>query len=160
MRTFNLLIITLGIIFSSCSTKHRYCALAYGPITPSIESKVLSLEKIGFSDTVVAHLSGKILGKYLIGNDTIEEHLAFSNVVLIEHASNKRYGAMSNLDGNYKLYVPASKYHLEIQFIGQNTLNIENFELESGEIIELNVSLGQGEATTCCEKYPHQQNQE
>jgi hypothetical protein len=130
------IILTLGL---SCSTTK-------GPYTYEVcvrqaadTSYIVKNEMIGIADTTTAFLKGLIIDK------DSKELLGFANVSLTDTTTNKIYGQSTDSLGQFSITLPADNYILRINYVGYQSIKQE-IELGTGEIREMNVELGQGDA--------------
>ncbi|WP_420572247.1 carboxypeptidase-like regulatory domain-containing protein [Kordia sp.] len=142
------LYITIFFLVFACSTKNRVCSLEVADI--SLQEKIPSVIKINeyfrIADTATASISGKIYGESLYSDEKFQKDdiLPFVNIALTNTETQKIVGTTTDLDGTYKITIPAATYQIEIQFIGYNLVVIENVQLGTGEILNLSANLGQG----------------
>lgn len=94
---------------------------------------------IGIADTTTALFKGQIIDK-----DT-KEMLVFANISLTDTTTNKIYGQSTDSLGQFSISLPADKYTLRINYVGYQRVKQE-IKLGTGEIREMNVELGQGDA--------------
>jgi len=143
----------IGIIIGLISfAKKNYvtCGLASGIENVNIESKIIQLKRIGIADTTIASISGKVYGKikYLNKKDTIIENLQYANIWVTDKKTDSSVGTTSNLKGEFQFNVPASKYDLNVQFIGFNNIKVKNIKIGTGDIIDFKTILEPGDGVT------------
>lgn len=146
MNSFRLLLLIL-VIFS-CSGRKNYHPQSFMPIDTNIDSEILEYQRTMIADTTLAYMSGKIQGKSIVKNDTILETLNYSNIWVKDLKTDSVIGTTSNKKGDYELIIPASRYDIEIQFIGYKNLKIENVGIGTGDIINFSCILVEGYGKT------------
>ena len=135
-------ILTIAIIMTfglSCSTMKGPYAYEICVRQEADTSLILKNEMIGIADTTTAFFQGQIIDK-----DT-KELLGFANVSLTDTTTNKIYGQATDSMGQFSITLPADNYILRINYVGYQSIKQE-VELGIGEIREMNVELGQGDA--------------
>jgi hypothetical protein len=146
-RTLTILIIIFSVGLSNCSRKPVYtCGLAYLASRTNIDSKILRLERVAIADTTIAFISGAIYGKDSSDTHVTKDTIIAANVYAINQTTGKIYGKPTDLNGNYQFQLPASTYHLKVQFIAYNTLIVRNVKFGTGDIVEFDALLGQSGA--------------
>ncbi|MBW8051444.1 MAG: carboxypeptidase-like regulatory domain-containing protein [Cytophagales bacterium] len=134
------LTITFIFLFGlGCSTTKGQYTYEVCVQKPSETSEIVKNENIGIADTIVAFLSGQIIGK------GTNEPLAFANVILTNQSTGKKFGMATDTNGTYTITAPADEYEFQINYVGYSTFKNE-LKLGTGEIREIDVALGQGGA--------------
>jgi len=133
---------------SGCAPKPiTTCGVMYLANRPSIDSRVISLESTEQTDTSAAIISGVILGETINENQHHMDTLEFAAVYLVDKKSGATFGAVADIQGYFKLYVPESSYDLTVQYITYNYLIIKDIQPKSGKVIQMDVVLGQSNAS-------------
>lgn len=145
-------LLTILIIFflSSCISKKTAftCGTYLIPEKEWIDSKITNLQTTGIADTTVAYVNGHVLGLRIQNDSTYLDTLAFTAIEFKHHQDTVSTGTVAQVHGVYNTTLDTGIYDIRINFVGYNTLTLENFKLGAGEIKELNVILGQGHGTT------------
>lgn len=95
--------------------------------------QVIKNRTTGIGDTTIAFVSGQVLEK--------NEPVPFVNVSFT-NSSGQKSGAISDIDGYYKIHLKKDIYEISYQNVGYNEFNIKKFKLGSGQMQEIIVDLG------------------
>ncbi|CAL2102993.1 Carboxypeptidase family protein [Tenacibaculum sp. 190130A14a] len=148
-------------IFLSCTRKVYHCGMASysykgkdeyfllkSDTLPSLNfiSKILILKRLKPSNSNLTSITGKVFDNSIDENDTLT--LPFANVVAKNQVTDSIIGTITNEEGMFELNLPPSKYNLEIEFIGFNTLIIKNVKISKGNHMYLSSILGSGRGTS------------
>lgn len=137
-----LLILFVGL--TNCARKHlAICGLRSLDARLNIDSKIIQMERIAIADTTIASISGEIFGKDSSENCVIIDTLIGAVISLVDKETKKVYGSSTDLQGKYKLCLPASIYDVRVFFISYNTLIVRNVSIGTGDIVRFNAMLGQ-----------------
>jgi hypothetical protein len=143
-RILIVLFVFLGLILSDCSKKGvDFCGTPALINRTTIESRILSLKTVGFSDTITASLKGIILCKDSTESAERVDTLSYALIRLITHDRVDTVQIVSDIHGSYEEYFKAGVYDIFIGYVGYNALEIKNVKFGIGEFKELNVLLGQ-----------------
>lgn len=142
-------ILTL-LILTTCATKKGvdFCGTGLPSQKDWVGSRITDLRTSGVIDTTLAFLRGCVTGTSIRPDTTIMDTLSFAGVSYKPKVDIAGNGTMTDTVGRYALTLIAGTYDVAIDYPGFNTILIRNLALESGEIKELNVMLGQGYGTT------------
>ena len=140
LKMTRILTITFILLFGlSCSTTK-------GPYTYEIcvkqaadTSLIVKNKMIGIADTTAAFFNGQVIDK-----DT-KEFLGYVNVTLTHSTTKKIYGQSTDSLGQFTVALPADNYILRINYVGYQSIK-QKVELSTGEIREIMVEIGQGDA--------------
>ncbi|NVN94198.1 MAG: hypothetical protein HXX18_02820 [Bacteroidetes bacterium] len=143
-----LLLLLIVVVLTNCAKKSIYTCgqmALYGRL-PSLESRLINDEIVGYTDTLPAFVLGRILIKTISEtNQLIIEPAIYSQITFTEsNSQNHVAGTATDINGYYKIYLKPNKYHVEIMNFEANTLGIDDYILNKGEIRKLDVALGQG----------------
>ena len=139
---FSFLVIIIGL--TNCAKPIFNCGFGIDKNYVSINSEVLTLKTIGIRDTTTSLVRGTVLGKFYSNKSIAIDTVIFAAVGFINQLRKDTIGVTSDLTGNFRLIIDAGIYDIFISYTGFNTLEISNVNCKSGEIIELDVLLGQG----------------
>ncbi|MBN1116397.1 MAG: carboxypeptidase-like regulatory domain-containing protein [Bacteroidales bacterium] len=79
-------------------------------------------------------VKGKIIDK--------ESHASIEFATVVLNNSDQTYGVISDSEGNYRFdRVPVGRYTLSVQFMGYESVNIQNIEVTSGKELIVNAEL-------------------
>ena len=136
---FTIFLITLS--FFACRQPKGICSLALPSYEgPGLESKLKQFEYVGIMDTVAA------LIKLDITSLSLQKKHApvIGGNILIRKPGEKEifYGTVSNVKGKSEFFIDSGTYDFEFSYYGCNTLLVENAELMSGGMYEVEVELG------------------
>lgn len=99
--------------------------------------KLFSLFFFFISVSIAYSQTGTVAGNVIDG-DYNNEPLAFANVIVKGTAT----GTTSDFDGKYELELEEGTYTLIFSFVGYNTQEITEVIIKSGEVFDLDVTLG------------------
>jgi hypothetical protein len=111
-------------------------------LTP-IESKILSLRTVSFTDTTPAFVSGLTLGNSSVNEIETIDTLIATAIKFISHNRNDSIEVYSNSKGVFNTYLTAGSYDILISYVGFQILEIKNIDFQASEVKELKVLLGQ-----------------
>lgn len=136
-----LILMLTGVLLLSCARrdifkkKYQYEVCIY--LEPKEKPVVLKNETIGIVDSIVACIYGTIY-------DYENQALGFASLHLTSLTDSSFYGVILDSLGKFNLKLPADKYTLTALFTGYTSLIIEELQLETGELSELKLQLGNG----------------
>jgi hypothetical protein len=145
MLRLSVLAIFLLVIVMSCAPKQRYiCGNGVALSRSSIDNKIIKFEHIGIADTTAVFISGTIFCRDSSEKGEILDTLIMATIVAIEkNKTEPIVGVVSNNDGYYQFYLRPAVYDIKIQFIGYNTLIVEDVALANGDIWVFDAVLGE-----------------
>jgi hypothetical protein len=111
-------------------------------LTP-IESKILSLRTVSFTDTTPAFISGLTLGNSSVNEIETIDTLIATAIKFISHDRNDSIEVYSNSKGVFNTHITAGTYDILISYVGFQILEIKNIDFKASEVKELKILLGQ-----------------
>jgi len=136
------------ILLSSCSkfSGPDFCGTVLLPEEEWIESEIIDYE-LSVCDSSFAFIRGRVLSFKSYDINSFDTIFA-ANVFLTDTLNNVITGDITNYDGEYSFCIYPGTYNLHYQFISANRLLIKNLKFNQGELITINVVLGQGHGIT------------
>ena len=108
-----------------------------------IVSEIVQITQLGIADTTIAYVTGTVVGKYKTDSSEYLDTLIGAPVSFYDSESDLMIGEMTDRNGSYSFRLPPSSYDVHVSYIAHNELVIKDLKLASGEIIDLNLLLGQ-----------------
>lgn len=99
-----------------------------------VKATVLSNKTIGIADTVLALIQGKVVDDQRTGVE--------SRVTCIDVQGKKETTFITGESGLFRYFIPAGTYKVTFRQSGYGSLTIDTLELKSGQMQEINISLG------------------
>ena len=144
-KTYLILLLILTIVFFGCANRY-YCDL--GQYANSTPSRVLRFEKVTMLDTIPGNLSGRITGIDSSKKKVETYILIYANITARDNLTGKTYETVSDFEGEYDFFIPASKYDLSISYTAMDIFVLKDVIINPGDKYVLDVILGQGSDST------------
>jgi hypothetical protein len=131
-------------VFTNCAKKSlTTCGLGLLMNRPNIESKIISFETIGNSNTMYAYIKGVISCKDSLTSESVistnDQIFINYNHQILKETMNVVVDSL----GRFEIKLRTGTYDIFVHSYGYNSIEIKNVFIGIGEIKKLNILLGQ-----------------
>ncbi|MCM8569898.1 carboxypeptidase-like regulatory domain-containing protein [Gramella jeungdoensis] len=134
------LVSILVFVFSlSCKTTKNYSE--YSELTGFENGKVSRNEVVGFAESNLAMVSGKIVNN----ND---EPIVLAEIQISNTLKKRKLIWQADFNGQYQINLEPGIYNFSYSLAGMDTIKLNNLELQKGELREIDISLGKAGTLT------------
>ncbi|TBW25630.1 carboxypeptidase-like regulatory domain-containing protein [Gramella sp. KN1008] len=134
-----LLSILFFILSVSCKTAKNYTE--YSELEGFENGKVLRNEVVGFADSTLVKISGKI-----VNNNNEPQVLAEIQISKILKKQKQIW--QTDFNGQYQISLEPGIYDFSYRLAGMDTIKLNNLNLQKGELREIDISLGKAGTLT------------
>ncbi|MGB1039794.1 MAG: hypothetical protein ACPGVD_02890 [Flavobacteriales bacterium] len=147
-------LVSILLIVQNCNSKKKsqesgfHCGSWVLPEKDWIKSEVNTIETLKNKDSNTSFLQGKVFGISKTNDSIIYEPLVFTSIA-VKYSNDSSYtmGDVSDLNGEFNIQLNPDSCEVKFSFIGYNSIVIDKLTLQQGEIIKIEVNLGQGGGT-------------